>query len=173
MRTCQNASENSPTSEKHLRTFGNPLELLRTDENASERIRMSKNVSKPKRTIWNRSESMRVPQNERNVSEHRKKIREHLRTLRNLWEPLSPNENTLECYHTTSKYASDSSGTFHNSWESMRKPQLTSENLKTNLERQKTFQNLQEPFRTAQNEWECFGKPQKIPEHQRMSPNLQ
>ena len=51
----------------------------------------------------------------------------------------------------------------------MRTPQITSEKFKTPLERQKTPQNLQEPFRTARNELERSGKSQNIPKHQNRS----
>ena len=55
----------------------------------------------------------------------------------------------------------------------MRTPQITSVNLKTLLECQKTPQNRQKPIRTVLKKLERFWKSEKIPGHQRMPQNLQ
>ena len=133
--TCQNHENVSECLRKFCyikstsKSFEIPLELFRTDENASKHFRMLNDIFKAKRTIENRSEPMRMPQNALETLKTPKNIRENLRTLRIFLEPLGTHENSSECHQTTSEYSSGPSATIQNCWESMRMPQITFENL--------------------------------------------
>ena len=143
-----------------MRTLWNFAEDMRTPQNTSECRRTSQYLKELYRTD---SESMRTPRNVLKRLRTLQNITKHLRTLRILSKQLRIHDITSE-WQQTSKYAAEPSETFQNHWESPGMPQITSDNLNTPLEHQKSPVNLQEPFRTARNKWERSWKPPNITE---------
>ena len=84
---CQNHENKSKCLRKfsyireHLKTFGNPLELLRAYENASEHVGMSENVSKSKRMI--NIDLIRINENDAERNRTPQTNQEHQRTPQN------------------------------------------------------------------------------------------